>query len=521
MLQALRPNPAKRAVSQSVALPAPTGGLNGVNALSDMPPTDAVTLDNFFPNASYCVLRKGHAQHVTKVGSSSTSVETLMTYFALSGSEKLFAVGNNVIYNATTAGSAVSSYSTSITSSRYQWLNFTNTGGTYLLAWNGQDKPLKYDGSTWTTNLIAGSIPSSARSVISGFQFNKRIFMCQKNSLDLWYLASVAINGTATKLPLGGVFNKGGGLIGGGSFSFDAGASVDDYLVAVTNNGEAAVYAGTDPGSDFVLKGVFDIGIPVGNRPIVKVGGDLIIITSKGAVPMSAMLSNDRAKAEQVAITAKIQTLFNAATRSYSSNFGWEALNYPMGSYLLVNVPTVTDTSAYQYVQNLITGMWCRFTGMNAVCWGLLNDEIYFGGNNGKVYKADTGTQDNGGDIMWDVKTAFNYCGSNKTKYFKAIQPLLITSGVASFLGGVNVDYDDVPPTGTISATSGGSVALWGVGKWGVNVWGGVGILVRQWLTVGRFGTVVAGRFKGAASNITVQLNGFNIGYEPVSGTFY
>lgn len=520
MLQALRANPARQANFGSFPLLAPVGGLNGVDALSAMPPTDAVTLENLFPQASYCQLRNGFAEHVTGCGGSATSVETLMTYFALDGSEKLFAVANNVIYDATATGSATSSYSASITSSKWQWINFSNTGGTFLLAYNGQDAPLKYNGSAWSTNLLTGSIPSSARSVISAFQFNERVFLCQKNSLNLWYLASQAISGTATKLPLGGVFNKGGGLVGGGSFSFDAGASVDDYLVAITNNGEAAVYAGTNPATDFVLKGVFDIGVPIGNRPIVKVGGDLIIVTTKGAVPMSAMMSNDRAKAEQVAVTAKIQTLFNTATQNYGSNFGWQALNYPAGAYMLVNVPQVQNTTAYQYVQNVITGSWCTFTNMNANCWGLLNDGLYFGGNDGTVYHADYGLQDNGSQITWDVKTAFNYCGSNRNKYFKALQPFLVTSGTASFLGGVNVDYDDVPPTGTINATA-GSVGVWGVTNWDASNWGGVGILVRPWLTVGRFGTVVAGRFLGGASNITVQLNGFNVVYETMKGTFY
>lgn len=520
MLQALRQNPRKQSTFGSQAIPAPTGGLNGVDALSAMPPTDAVTLDNFFPQAGYCQLRNGYASHATKCGGSTTSVETLMTYFALNGSQKLFAVANKIIYDVTAAGSASSSHSGSITSSRWQWMMFENSSATnYLLAWNGQDSPLKYDGSVWSTNKLAGSIPSSAKSVISGFQFNKRVFMCQKNSLNLWYLASQAISGTATNLPLGGVFTKGGGLIGGGSFSFDAGASVDDYLVAITNTGEAAVYAGTDPATDFVLKGVFDIGIPLGNRPIMKVGGDIIVITTKGAVPMSAMLTNDRAKASQVAVTAKIQTLFNQDAMNYQSNFGWQAFNYPKGSFVLLNVPQVQEVTAYQYVQNLITGMWCRFTNMNANCWGLLNDNLYFGSNNGTVYQADTGSQDNGGQISWDVKTAFNYCGSTRNKYFKSLQPLLLTSGIASFLGGINVDYDDVAPTGTINATAGAG-AIWGSSNWDGANWAGVGILVRNWLGVGRVGTVVAARFTGAASNITVQLNGFNLAYEDMRGSF-
>lgn len=517
MLDALRPNRGRQAVGSVRQIPTPIGGLNAKDALSAMPPTDAVILDNFFPDATYCELRRGHASHATGCGA---AVQSLMTYFALNGAEKLFAGANGKIWNVTTAGSAVSSYSTSITSNKWQWLNFTNTGGTYLLAFNGSDTPLKYDGSVWSTNSITGSISSSA-NILSGFQYNERVFLCEKNTLNLWYLASQAISSTATKLPLGGVFNKGGGLIGGGTFSFDTGLGIDNYLVVVTNNGEAAMYSGANPATDFVLKGVFDIGVPVGNRPLVRVGGDLIVITTSGAVPMSAMIQNDRAKAATVAITDKIQTLFNRLARTVGANFGWEGIVYPKGGYLLVNVPEVDGVRQRQFVQNVITGSWCRFTGLNGNCWGLLNDDLYFGGNDGKVYHADYTRQDNGGQIPWDLKTAFNACGSpGQNKFFKALRPFLLTSGQAAFLGGVNVDYDDVAPTGQIVATP-STAGAWGTARWSISKWGGSGILVRDWLTVGRIGTTAAARFKGAASNISVQLNGFDIMYEKSQGAIY
>lgn len=519
MLQALRANPSRQSVAALRQIPAPVGGLNAKDALSAMPPTDAVVLDNFFPEATYCELRRGYASHATGCGA---AVQTLMTYFSLDGDEELFAVADNTIWDVTTAGSAVSSYTGSIVSSKWQWLNFTNTAGTFLLAFNGQNTPLIYAGSAWSTNSITGSITSSA-NLISGFQYNERIFLCEKNTLNLWYLASQAISGAATKLPLGGVFNKGGSLIGGGTFSFDTGIGVDDYLVVVTTNGEAAMYSGTNPASDFSLKGVFNIGVPVGNRPLVRVGGDLIVITTSGAVPMSAMIANNRAQAEQVSITAKIQELFNRAVRSYSGNFGWEAINYPKGRFIAVNIPEVEGVRQRQYVQNLITGAWCRFTGLNGNCWGLLDDDLYFGGNDGTVYHADYTRQDNGSQIEWDMKTAFNHCGSpGQNKFFKALRPFLLTSGTASFLGGVNVDYDDVAPTGQITATPGGS-GVWSNASslWSVANWAGTGILVRDWMTVGRIGTVVAARFKGAASNISVQCNGFDLMYEKTQGSIY
>lgn len=517
MLQALRSNASRQSVAALKQIPAPVGGLNARDAPTAMPATDALIMDNFFPEGTYCALRRGHAVHATGLND---AVETLMTYFATDGDEQLYAVNGGKIWEVTDPGAATIIVSASFASDRWQWLNFTNTAGTFLLIFNGVDTPYTYDGTFWGPTGITGTIPSS-NAIVSAFAYNERIFLCEKDTLNLWYLASQAVTGDAAMLPLGGVFNKGGSLIAGASFSFDSGASVDDYFVVITSNGEAVIYSGTNPASDLVSIGVFDIGIPVGNRPLVKVGGDVIVITTAGAVPMSAMVKNDKAQAERVAVTSKIQELFNRAVRNYSDNFGWEAINYPTSRYLLVNIPEIEGVRQRQYVQNVITGAWCRFTGMNAACWALLNDGLYFGGNDGKVYRADYTQEDNGFQIAWDVKTAFSHCGSpGVNKFFKALRPFLITSGASSFLGGVNVDYDNLAPTGQITASPGSS-GVWGVGRWGVSKWAGAGILVRDWLTIGRIGTVVAARFKGAASNITVQLNGFDIMYEKTQGTIY
>ncbi len=519
MLTATRPNPQRQAVGRVKSIPSPVGGLNARDALADMKETDAVVLDNFFPEANYVSLRRGHSSYATGM---TQPVQTLMTYHALNGSEKLFAAANSAIWDVTVAGAASSSYSTSITSNKWQWINFSNSGNLYLLAVNGSDTPLKYDGSSWATNSITGSVSSSA-NLINIFQHKERVWLVEKDTLDLWYLSSQAISGAATKFPLGGVFNNGGQIIAGGTLSFDAGAGIDDYLVAITDNGEAAVYSGTNPASasDWALVGVFEIGLPMGPRCLVKIGGDLVILTTKGAVPMSQMIKFDRAQADLVAITAKIQDLFNAAARNYKSNFGWQAMVYAKARYVIFNVPENEGVIQRQYVQNVTTGAWCRFTGMNANCWGILNDELYFGGNAGIVYKADTGTNDDGAQIPWDVKTAFTDCGSpGQNKMFTGLRPLLLTSGTATMMAGINVDFNTAAPTGTISANA-GNTALWGSGHWGVAKWGGLNLLVRKWLTVGGIGTNVAARLKGAALGISVQLNGFDVLYQRAQGQVF
>ena len=61
MLAPLRPNPARRQTASTASVPAPLGGWNARDGLAMMKPSDAVILDNYFPNSGSCDLRGGTA----------------------------------------------------------------------------------------------------------------------------------------------------------------------------------------------------------------------------------------------------------------------------------------------------------------------------------------------------------------------------------------------------------------------------------------------------------------------------
>ena len=50
-------------------------------------------------------------------------------------------------------------------------------------------------------------------------------------------------------------------------------------------SGEVIVYNGTNP-ADFTLVGVFNIAAPLSIRGVVKLGGDLIVMTKDGYMPL-------------------------------------------------------------------------------------------------------------------------------------------------------------------------------------------------------------------------------------------
>jgi hypothetical protein len=495
------------------SIPAPVGGLNARDALADMDEKDAVTLDNVFPESNYAVLRRGYETHRTGCGG---SVQSLLVYRASTGSDTLFACANNKIWNVTSPGSAATEVASGFTSNRWQYANFETPGGLFLMAVNGANAPQIYNASVFAAASISAS-GLTVTTLVNVTQHKERLWFVQKDTMNLWYLPTQAIAGTLVKFPMGAVFKKGGFIQSFGSFSTDSGDGPDDFFAIISSEGEVAVYAGTDPASSATwgLVGLFPTGKPVGRRCSVEISGDLIWITTDGAVSMQRLLRFDRSQAERAAVTAKINSLFSEQIESYGSNTGWEGLVYPERRYLMVNIPTASDSTAVQLVMNTITGAWCRFTGLNAVCWATANGELYFGDGSGRVWQADVTRQDNGGVIQGDVKTAFNYLGKRgANKQWTMIRPILASNGAPGFSVGLDTDFGTDGELGEITTVE-GSAAVWGSSQWGAAQWGGGDRLTKYWQTVGGVGFAGAIKFRVRANGQSCTINSFDVAAIP------
>lgn len=483
-------------VSRPVTIPAPVGGLNDRDSLANMAPTDAVILENWWLNPSRLVTRAGCSDWVTGF---THPVETLMPYSPVTGSNKLFAVSNGSIYDATSDGAVGAAVVSGLSNSRPESVNITTSGGSFLYAFNGIDKPQLYDGATWTA--IDGSSTPAITGVTTTLLkqaclYQHRLWMAEKNSLNLWYLDVDSIGGAATKIDFGSVFHLGGSIVGSYTWTIDAGNGMDDKLCILTSEGEVAVYSGYDPTTDsgFVLVGVFTIGRPIGQRPCIKYAGDLLVITETGVFPMSQGLltaSIDRSKS----ITDKIQNTISSAVSSYGSNFGWELCLYPQQNALVLNVP-ISTTRSVQYVQNTISKQWTKFTGWNAHCF--VDTPLgFFYADATTVKKAWTGNRDSGVVIRCDVLQAFSTLGSPvNNKFVTMVKPYLQTSGSPSVLYGINFDYNPQDVTGVLSYSPPGVGMVWGSMTWGSMTWGGGMRQLSNWNSVGAIGKAVALRMK-------------------------
>lgn len=511
--QARRPigyvQPTKRAVSRTRSVPAPTGGWNVRDSLADMDEKDAVVMDNWFPTTGSVEIRNGCDNWVTGI---TGWVETLMQY-ASAGTRKLFAAANSAFYDVSGNGAVGAAVDTGHTNNRYQFANFGTSGGAFLIVVNGADSPRQYNGTTWATNSITGSGLTDS-NLIHVNVFKQRLFFVEKNTLKFWYLPVSTISGAASAFDLASFCQLGGELQAMATWTLDGGAGQDDHAVFITTNGEVLVYQGTDPGSAaaWSLVGVFRIGRPVGRRCFVKLGGDLVIITDNGYVPLSrALIAGGVGKN---AISDKISGAVNEAVISHRSKFGWQAVQYPKGNMLLFNVPTSENDAAEQHVMNLLTGAWCRFTGWNAACFEVFDGNLYFGTST-KVVKADVGSLDYSGAIATDIEPAFNSFGNNAVqKHFKMVRPVFVTDGVISPSIIINVDYDSQVPT-NVATSTGNASQTWSEITWENWVWSGAAMVQKSWQGVAGIGYSATVRMKITASNLDVALLSIDYMYEP------
>lgn len=445
MRQALKRNPSRQQQVTARQIPAPTGGWNARDALAAMPATDAIILENWIPRPTYVELRRGYLSHVTGFAD---PTETLMAWRGTT--EKLFAAAGADIYDVTTAGSVPSPSHTGATSARYKSVNFANDAGSYLIAVNGADTPIKYDGTTFSDTVITGAGPPALdpTTLIDVMMHKRRLHFIEDGSLRIWFLDVNAIAGAAGLLDLGPVFSKGGKLICETTWTLDGGFGPDDYAVYMTDQGQVAIYKGTDPSDATMwsLVGTYDIGEPLGNRALIKFGADVVVLTTDGIVPLSQALTKDRAAEDQIAITDKIKNAWALAVRQHRNNFGWDAILYPKGQMILCNIPVSELGESQQYNQVTQNGSWCNFTGWNAFCWAICEDNLYFGSTTG-VFLADIGSSDRSLVITGDVKTAFNSFGNAiRTKQFTMMRPVLNTSGVVQPAIEMDVDYQESVP---------------------------------------------------------------------------
>jgi hypothetical protein len=468
--------------SSPLSLPAPVNGWNTRDELDAMDPLDAVTLDNFFPDTSGITCRKGFTDHATGLGAA--AVETLAE-FRSGATARLLAACDGSIYNVTSAGVVGAAIGTGYTNNRWQWTNFLSR----LFLANGADTMQVYDGSTIGNATFTGVTLSTLVGMV---QYQQRLFFWANNSSGFWYAQLNSISGTLQFFDLSAFCPRGANLVSAATITHDGAEGVLDYIAFVMSSGDMILYFGNDPGSAsaWQMVGRYRVAPPVNIRSICSYGADAYVTTYDDHLPIQAQLS--ALKEGMMPPRSKISGAVQAAMIAGKNLFGWQAMYFPKGRYLIFNVPNA-DGTFDQHICNtsLPSKPWCRFTGMNASTWGLLGDDLFFGGAAGVVYQADTTALDSDEPISCMAQQAWNKVQTAQSKRMTAVRPIVqSTQGSYTFVVGFDYQTLNIPtPVGLdgaaitddagnpITDDDGDPIT---VGSTGINV---------QWHASGGFGT--------------------------------
>jgi hypothetical protein len=495
------------------------GGWNARDSIANMEPLDAVQLINFFPTVSNCVLRGGSTTWATGM---TGQVQSIMVYNGGTTSKMFAAVATPDLkfYDVSTAGVASATTVTGLTNAIWEYINVTTTGGSYLYAVNGVDKPRLYDGTNWiaidaaSTPAITGVTTTTLSNVTL---FKNRLWFIQKDTLKAWYLPTSAVGGAAQVLDLSAIAKFGGHLVDLDTWTIDAGYGVDDNLVFITSNGEIIVYRGTDPASEatWALSGVWKLGSPIGNRAMLKWGGDLLILTYDGLMPLAQSLQSSRLD-PRVALSNKIQGAITQATTAYGGDHaavGWQVYYNAKRNAVWINVPVDTGYQE-QYVMNTITTSWCQFQSWPANCWETFNDNPYYGGNGVVVRAWDDTYSDNAANITTNAFQAFNYFDSRGVKkYFTRARPSIFTDGAPAIFVGMNVDFD-VDDNAAPLSLAGDFPGLWDVGKWDQSTWGSGLQITNNWQGITGLGYCGSIQLKSASTAYQIEWASTDVVYQ-------
>lgn len=462
---------------------APTGGWNTRDPLDSMNPNDAILMDNWYPDNGAVCLRAGYKEYADS--GVSGNVRTLLNY----EDTEFFAVSSNGnIYDITDA-SSVSTAHTGLTSPYVESIIINGN----MACVNGADTPFEYDGATWSNLTLSGTglTPADLNGVIT---FGGRAIYWSDQELSFWYAGAGAYTGALTEFNLGLIARRGGTVKNIFTLTHDGGDGVDDYFVILTTTGETLVYQGSDPSaSSFTLVGRYLIGEPVSIRGVTQIAGDVLILTHTGWVNFQSVF-NTKQLSDRVGIGGKIAPSAQQAASSYGDNDGWQVLFYPDGNKLFINVPQIEGSSYVQHVLNTNTGAWCRYKDIAAQCFGIFQNNLYFGGD-GEVHQAEVGTNDNGAAIEGDCIPSFNAYGApGNKKQLTAIQ-VVSNYNFPSNMGISGSGDFQLPVASVVDQPSENIPAEWDDGEWDAANWGLVdGIHATNWISLSAYGFFVTFR---------------------------
>lgn len=521
-----RPGRQRKARSQSLL--APINGWVTAESPVNASPASALVLDNWVPTTRGVRARGGSLKHATL--HASASVVSLFSYNA-AGNKRLFGATADKIFDITSPADASvppAAARSGQTSGYYSTVNFTTSGGAFLTIVNGTDPLLLYDTIDGFRQITDVSTPISITGVPTSqlgyvWVYRNRQFFVRGGQLVAHYLPVNSVGGALGTIDLNGVFAKGGRLLFGSSWSVSAGSGLDDLCVFVTDQGEVATFEGINPGdapANWRQVGRYEIAPPMGPLAHFRIGGDLVIATEEGLVPLSILMQKDPSQIAVAAMSANIDPDWRREAVARRSK-PWEVIKVTRKGYSIVSLPvTSPGQEPIAYIVSTLTGKWARFTGWDTACMTLHGDQLFFGTSDGKVMIADVRGSDDGNPIYYSLVMNPEYLGDRAAiKNVMQARATFIsgTPFIAKTSASMNLRVElPAPP----SAAANVSANEWDAGNWDEALWDAVtaeAVIQDRWVSIGRSGYVMQYQLQitGALTPVpNTEFVGYDVTYD-------
>lgn len=510
-------------VQTTQTVPPPTQGLNTTGDVADMPPSDAIELDNFIAQDLGLQVRTGWYEYATNIGGDAThQIRTVMAYNGTPPTastnplavSQLFAAIDTGIYYIEGGGNLVAAtpaiaLSGTPGAGTMSFAMFTAAGGAqYLIACSETDGGFLYDGVTWIKMLGTGTGPGHITGVNPALfaqvcVWKRRIMFTLRASSQCWFLPVSVVGGAAQLFDFGPQLINGGALVGLTNWTQDDGAGIDDRLCILGSAGDLVIYEGTDPASATAFNnvGVWYIGQPpVGRRSMTTSGGNVYVLTQYGVIPVNQIvqggldniLTSDTGLLVQL---RKILSLLNDDFQTLLNTDGWELMSIPGLALLHIARPSQSLNENIQYAFQQHQTAWSRLIAVPGKTYSRRLNEVYAGTADGRVLRVFSGNVDglrlNGTgatQINSRCTPAFNYLGAPTVqKQALMVRLNFIAQALPAWGLLMNVDFSVSSVNGTPAATT--SVgSLWDASFWDQNLWAGGAAAYGEWRSVAGLG---------------------------------
>ena len=474
--QAVPPQMAQQLQTTTIA--APTRGIIQNENFTFMQPGAAIICDNWVPTLRGVKLRGGCERWAVL-----PEEDPIISGFEYLSADvqKMFAANATKLYDVTFGGTPTL-IKDSQGSGNYSASQLANQGGDYLIAVNDAgDAPLQYNGTTWTV-FNAGQITGPVGStVVAGknltcvWKYRNRWFFIEGGSMNAWYLPLNAVQGALQMIPLSGATTKGGNLLFGAAWSIDAGDGIDDKCVFCTDQGELIIFSGSDPSTatNWRQEGRYAVSPPMGKNAHLPIGGDLLIATVDGIIPISQAITKTAEQLELAAVTRTIKPLWRQEVAAKIAA-PWTLKKWDEYGGVFVAVPGGAPGDRHCLVANSSSGAWCRFVGYDATCWMYTRGNLFFGTQDGIIMQADRTGYDDGKPYIATLVGGWEMFQSAAAQCVWHQARASFTAGSAEpFQPQITActDYDIRVPQPPPAGPDPGVADVWDQGLWDTALW--------------------------------------------------